>query len=195
VNSATANDSLVPISGTYDTEALERAVRRALWRLLPFLTVANVFNYLDRVNVSFAALAMNAELGLTATQFGFGAGLFYAGYVLFQVPSNLGLYRLGARRWLAGIMVVWGLVASAAAFAIGPVSFAILRLLSGAAEAGPGNYSLSVLLVSSAIPGTNPRLLSGGDSIFFRRRWASLRPNPSNSQIFRTIGLAVDVHR
>ena len=136
MNSPTANDSLDPVSRTDESEALDRAVRRALWRLLPLLTVANVFNYLDRVNVSFAALTMNAELGLSATQFGFGAGLFYAGYVLFQVPSNLGLYRLGARRWLAGIMVVWGLVASAAAFAVGPVSFAVLRLLSGAAEAG-----------------------------------------------------------
>jgi ACS family tartrate transporter-like MFS transporter len=164
VNSAVANGSLVPIPGT--DEALERAVRRALWRLLPLLTVANVFNYLDRVNVSFAALTMNAELGLTATQFGFGAGLFYAGYVLFQIPSNLGLYRWGARRWLAGIMVVWGLAASAAALAIGPASFAVLRLLSGAAEAGltpgiilylsywfPANYRARILaFYLAAIP-------------------------------------------
>jgi ACS family tartrate transporter-like MFS transporter len=164
VNNAVANGSLVPIPAT--DEALERAVRRALWRILPLLTVANVFNYLDRVNVSFAALTMNAELGLTATQFGFGAGLFYAGYVLFQIPSNLGLYRLGARRWLAGIMVVWGLVASAAALAIGPASFAVLRLLSGAAEAGltpgiilylsywfPANYRARILaFYLAAIP-------------------------------------------
>ena len=110
-----------------------RAVRR---RLLPFLFLLYDVAYLDRVNVGFAALHMNRDLGLTPAAFGFGAGVFFVGYALFEVPSNLLLVRMGARRWIARILLTWGLVSVAMLFARGPVSFAALRFCLGAAEAG-----------------------------------------------------------
>jgi ACS family tartrate transporter-like MFS transporter len=115
----------------------ERAVvRKAAWRLLPFLCVVYFVAYLDRVNVGFAALTMNTDLGLTATQFGFGAGIFFFSYFLFEVPSNFALQRFGARVWIARIMITWGVISVAMAFVKGPTSFAILRFLLGIAEAG-----------------------------------------------------------
>jgi ACS family tartrate transporter-like MFS transporter len=105
-------------------------------RLLPFLFVLYVVCFLDRVNVGFAALQMNRDLGLSPAAYGFGAGIFFLGYVLFEVPSNLMLARLGARVWISRIMISWGLVASAMMFVRGPVSLSVLRFLLGAAEAG-----------------------------------------------------------
>jgi sugar phosphate permease len=116
---------------------LERRVfDRITWRLMPVLIVAYVFNYVDRNNIAFAALTMNGELGLTATQFGVGAGMFFVGYCFLEIPSNLVLYRIGARAWLARIMITWGLVSAATIFVSGSTSFYVLRLLLGAAEAG-----------------------------------------------------------
>jgi ACS family tartrate transporter-like MFS transporter len=107
------------------------------WRLMPLLTTAYILNYLDRTNVSFAALTMNQAIGLTATQFGLGSGLFFfLGYCFLEVPSNVALYRFGPRRWLSRIMISWGLVSAAMSLAVGPHSFYGLRLLLGAAEAG-----------------------------------------------------------
>lgn len=104
---------------------------------MPVLTTAYVLNYLDRTNVGFAALTMNQAIGLTATQFGLGSGLFFfLGYCFLEVPSNVALYRFGARRWLSRIMISWGVVSAAMALAVGPTSFYGLRLLLGAAEAG-----------------------------------------------------------
>lgn len=114
----------------------QSAVRKAAWRFIPLLALAYFFNYLDRTSVGFAALTMNRDLGLTATQFGWGAGIMFAGYCLFEVPSNLALYRFGARRWLARIMITWGFFAAATALAIGPKSFYATRLLLGIGEAG-----------------------------------------------------------
>jgi MFS transporter, ACS family, tartrate transporter len=113
-----------------------RAGSKAAWRFLPILTIAYILNYLDRTSVGIAALTMNRDLGLTAYQFGWGAGLLFASYSVLEIPSNLILYRFGARRWIARIMITWGLVAAANAFVVGPVSFYIVRLLLGAAEAG-----------------------------------------------------------
>jgi len=113
-----------------------RAFKKVAWRLMPLLSVGYVLNYLDRNNVGFAALTMNREIGLTATQFGTGAGILFFGYCLFEVPSNLALYRFGARLWISRIMVTWGLVSAAMIFVKGPASFYLLRLLLGAAEAG-----------------------------------------------------------
>lgn len=112
------------------------ACRKAALRLIPLLALAYFVNYLDRTNVGFAALTMNHDLDLTATQFGFAAGIFYIGYCLFEVPSNLAMYRYGARRWIARIMVTWGLFAAATAFSTGPTSYSVIRLLAGIAEAG-----------------------------------------------------------
>ena len=106
------------------------------WRFLPIFTIAYVLNYLDRTSVGFAALTMNRDIGLTAYEFGWGAGLLFASYSVFEIPSNLILYRFGARRWIARIMITWGVVAAANAFVVGPTSFYIVRLLLGAAEAG-----------------------------------------------------------
>jgi ACS family tartrate transporter-like MFS transporter len=112
------------------------AIRKVTLRLIPFLVLCFVMSYLDRANVGFAAFQMNSDLGLTATQFGFGSGVFFLGYCLFEVPSNLLLARVGARRWIARIMISWGVLAAALAFTRGPVSFAVLRFLLGVAEAG-----------------------------------------------------------
>lgn len=118
-------------------DALEYAtLRRVTWRLIPFLFVVFIANYLDRVNVSFAALQMNQDLGLSGTAYGFGAGIFFLGYVLFQVPSSLLLERVGARRWIAAITIAWGGIASAMMFVRGPTTFYLLRFLLGSVEAG-----------------------------------------------------------
>jgi len=112
------------------------ALRKAKLRLLPFLFLLYIANYIDRINVSFAALQMNRELNFSPVVFGFGSGLFFIGYVLFEIPSNLILARVGARRWIARIMVSWGLLSAATMFAKGARSFYLLRFLLGSAEAG-----------------------------------------------------------
>ncbi len=112
------------------------AITKAARRLLPFLILCYAVNFLDRVNVGFAALAMNEDLGFTPTIFGAGAGIFFIGYLLFEVPSNLALQRFGARIWIARIMISWGLVASAMALVSGTTSFYVMRFLLGVAEAG-----------------------------------------------------------
>jgi MFS transporter, ACS family, tartrate transporter len=105
-------------------------------RLIPFVVLLFTVNFLDRVNVGFAALTMNRDLGFSPAVFGFGAGVFFLGYFVFEVPSNLVLARIGARRWIAFIMVVWGAVSAACAFVQDAWSFYVLRFVLGAAEAG-----------------------------------------------------------
>jgi MFS transporter, ACS family, tartrate transporter len=112
------------------------ALRKVRWRLIPFLFILYVVAYLDRVNVGFAALDMNRDLGFSAAVYGMGSGLFFLTYTLLEVPSNLLLARLGARVWIARIMFTWGLASTAMVFVTGPASFYGLRLLLGAAEAG-----------------------------------------------------------
>jgi MFS family permease len=131
-----ADNSLMRQSDFEVTEVRRRALSKVAWRFLPILTIAYVLNYLDRTSVGFAALTMNRDLGLTAYEFGWGAGLLFASYSIFEIPSNLILYRFGARRWIARIMITWGVVAAANAFVVGPTGFYIVRLLLGAAEAG-----------------------------------------------------------
>lgn len=116
--------------------AMHSAVHKAALRFVPLLTVAYLFNYLDRTSLSVAGLTMNAQLGLTPLQFGFAGGIFFLGYSTFEIPSNLLLYRVGARRWIARIMVSWGIVSAATAFVVGPHSFYGVRLLLGIMEAG-----------------------------------------------------------
>jgi MFS family permease len=100
------------------------------------LALAYLFNYLDRTSVGFAALQMNQAIGLSASQFGWGAGMMFFSYCILEVPSNVAMYHFGARRWLARIMITWGLAAAATAFAVGPMSFYIIRFLLGVFEAG-----------------------------------------------------------
>lgn len=118
-------------------ESEDNAVfKKAAWRLVPFLGLLYFASFLDRVNVGFAALQMNADLGLSPEAYGFGAGIFFVTYALFEVPSNLILERVGARRWIFRILVSWGLLSAATAFVWNETSFYTLRFLLGAAEAG-----------------------------------------------------------
>src|SRR5215208_6242632 len=112
------------------------ALRKATVRLIPFLFVLYIVSFLDRVNVSFAALQMNEDLGLSDAVYGLGAGIFFIGYFVFEVPSNLILERVGARVWIARIMITWGIISTAMFLVTGPVSFYLLRFLLGVAEAG-----------------------------------------------------------
>lgn len=114
----------------------ERVFAKIAWRLMPLLVSGYVLNYLDRNNVGFAALTMNKEIGLTATQFGRAAGIFFLGYCFFELPSNIALYRVGPRIWLARIMITWGLTSAATIFVTGSMSLYLLRFLLGVAEAG-----------------------------------------------------------
>ena len=114
----------------------QSAMRKVYLRVLPFAALTYFFCYLDRINVGFAALTMNKDLGLDPAMYGMAAGAFFWGYVLFEVPSNIILEKLGARLWIARIMVTWGIVSGLTAFATGPYSFMAIRFLLGLAEAG-----------------------------------------------------------
>ncbi|MEO8584311.1 MAG: MFS transporter, partial [Flavitalea sp.] len=114
----------------------EKTIATVTKRLIPFLMLLYLIAYLDRSNISVAALQMNADLGLSAKMYGIGAGLFYVTYILFEVPSNIILVKVGARKWIARIMVSWGLVAMGMAFIHTPYQLYGMRLLLGAAEAG-----------------------------------------------------------
>jgi MFS transporter, ACS family, tartrate transporter len=115
---------------------IESASRKIAWRLIPYLMLCYFVAYLDRVNLGFAALTFKGDLGLSDAAFGLGAGIFFAGYFIFEVPSNIILDKVGARAWIARIMVTWGLVSAAMAFVQGETSFYIIRFLLGVAEAG-----------------------------------------------------------
>jgi len=118
-------------------DALERrTLAKITARIVPFLIICYFVAYLDRVNVGFAALTMNKDLGISASAFGFGAGIFFFSYFLFEVPSNLALERFGARKWIARIMLTWGILSGAMAFISGETGFYVVRVLLGAAEAG-----------------------------------------------------------
>jgi MFS family permease len=157
---------LAPAAPGEQAALRDSALRKNAWRLLPILTLAFLFNYIDRTSVGFAGLTMNKDLGLTATEFGWAAGVLFVGYCVFEIPSNLALHRFGARRWLARIMITWGLAAAATAFVVGPNSFYVARFVLGVAEAGffpgaayllacwfPAQYRTGVLaLLSMAVP-------------------------------------------
>src|SRR5215831_3534497 len=112
------------------------ALRKVTLRLIPFLFLLYIVAWLDRVNVGFAALQMNSDLGFSSAAFGFGSGVFFLGYCLFEVPSNLVLHRVGARRWISRIMISWGVISAAMMFVRTTSTFYVLRFLLGAAEAG-----------------------------------------------------------
>jgi MFS family permease len=124
-------------ASTSADKALEAVTMRAVsWRLMPFLLAAYGICIIDRVNVGFAALQMNKAVGIDPKTYGLGVGVFFIGYFILEVPSNLALERFGARKWIARIMISWGLVSGAFALIGGPISFLTLRFLLGAAEAG-----------------------------------------------------------
>ena len=118
-------------------DRLESAVvSRLMWRLMPFLFLLYIVAYLDRINVSFAVLQMRGQLGISDRVYGRAAGMFFAGYFFFQLPSNLVLEKVGVRRWISALMVAWGVISCLMIFIRGPVSFYGMRFLLGAAEAG-----------------------------------------------------------
>lgn len=151
-------------------DRLEQVVISKLgWRILPFLILCYFVAFLDRVNVGFAALHMNGDLGFTAYIYGFGAGIFSIGYFLFEVPSNLALHRFGARIWIPRIMITWGIVSAGFAFVYNDTSFYVMRFLLGAAEAG-------------FFPGI----------VFYLSRWFPARHLSSATAIF-ILGLPISV--
>src|SRR5689334_9358423 len=114
----------------------ERIFARCAWRILPFLSLLFLLNYLDRVNVGFAALTMNRDLGFSSSVFGFGAGLLFFSFFLFAIPSAVAAERFGARWWLFGTLFAWGLLSAATAFVRGAAGFYAIRFMLGATEAG-----------------------------------------------------------
>ena len=116
----------------FETAVIGKIARR----ILPLILVSYCVAHIDRANIAVAALTMNKELGLSASTYGFGAGVFFLGYFLFEVPSNLILEVVGARRWIARIMFSWGLLSAGCALVTGPTSFVVVRFLLGIAEAG-----------------------------------------------------------
>lgn len=122
--------------GPHASSLLDGAYRKVTWRLIPFIFVCYLFNYLDRVNVGFAKLEMLDALQLSETVYGLGAGIFFIGYVTFGVPSNLILHKLGARRWIAVMMMAWGSLSACMLFVTTPTEFYVLRFFTGVAEAG-----------------------------------------------------------
>jgi MFS transporter, ACS family, tartrate transporter len=166
-------------------------VRKVAWRFVPLLVTAAFLAYLDRVNVSFAAITMNADIGLSAAAYGFGAGVFFIPYVLFEVPSNIILERVGARRWLSRIMLTWGLVSLCMVFVRGEYSFYAVRALLGLAEAGlypgvvyflttwfPSSYRARIfglfwlsIPLSTVIGAPVSGLILGLDGVFGLRGW------------------------
>jgi len=132
-------DAAIPTTarpGAMLTDLQRSAIRKTAWRFVPLVTVAYLFNYLDRTCLGFAALTMKTDIGITNEQLGLGAGIFFAGYSFFEMPSNLAMYKVGARRWIARIMITWGILSAAMIFVTGPNSFYGMRFALGVAEAG-----------------------------------------------------------
>ena len=127
-----AADAVLPQPASF----VDATYRKVAWRLLPFLFLCYVVAYLDRVNVGFAKLQMLSDLKFSETAYGLGAGIFFIGYFIFEIPSNLILHRTGARRWIARIMITWGFLSSSMMFVTSETMFYVLRFLLGAAEAG-----------------------------------------------------------
>jgi MFS transporter, ACS family, tartrate transporter len=174
------------------TQTIEqRTIAKVSWRLLPLVAVAYCVAYIDRSNISVAALTMNKDLGFSAYLYGWGAGIFFFGYFLFEIPSNLILEKVGARIWIARIMITWGIISGLTAFITGTTSFLIIRFLLGAAEAGffpgmilyltywfPAQYRgrvISTLFiaqpVANAIASSGSAAILGMDGVLGFRGW------------------------
>src|SRR5258705_12963356 len=121
-----------PVPATIEQNAYEKI----FGRVVTFIMICYVFAYLDRINIGFAKLQMEVDLGFSETVYGLGAGVFFIGYFLFEIPSNLILYRVGARLWIARIMITWAVISAAMLFVTSATGFYVLRFLLGVAEAG-----------------------------------------------------------
>ena len=177
-------------------EAIEqRTMRKVVRHLIPLAIICYFVNYLDRVNLSFAALEMNKDLGFSATVYGFGAGVFFIAYFLLETPSNLIMVKVGARRWIARIMFTWGLLSGAMAFIQGETSFYVLRFLLGAARGGlfSGHAVLPLAVLSRRLPRPHGQHVHGRHCLF-RRLWCTgFQPDPLHEQLRRPQRLAMGV--
>ena len=174
-------------------DALElRTMAKVSRRLLPYAVIGYFIAYLDRVNLSFAALEMNKDLGFSATVYGVGAGMFFISYFLLETPSNLIMVRMGARRWIARIMFTWGLLSGAMAFVSGETSFYIVRFLLGAAEAGffPGILFYLTLYFPAAYRGRMVGIFMAAAPVLGGDRRAALDPDPGHRRLAGLQGLA-----
>jgi ACS family tartrate transporter-like MFS transporter len=124
------------VAADFKADDHRRTMMKVTWRLIPLIVVSFIVAYIDRSNVAFAALTMNKDLGFSAYVYGAGAGIFFLGYAIFEIPSNLILERVGARRWISRIMITWGVISALMATVTGPISFLTMRFLLGVAEAG-----------------------------------------------------------
>ncbi len=167
--------------------------RKIAWRLVPFLMLLYLVAFLDRVNISFAALTMNRDLGISETLYGFAAGVFFLSYCLFQVPANPVLARMGARRWLAILMVAWGVVSMATAFVVSPSTYIGARFLLGIAESGfyPGVIYYFTFWLPRSVPHARTGAVSARAAPVQLHRLANLRPHPAREPGCGTQGLAV----
>ena len=178
------------------SELETRVMRKISFRIVPFIMLLYFIAFIDRVNIGFAALTMNKDLGFSPAVFGLGAGIFFLGYFLFEVPSNLILNKVGARLWIARVMITWGIISAIFAFIRGETSFLILRFLLGVAEAGffPG----IILYLSFWFPA---RYRAGVVSLVHGRcshigsSWlAAFERFVGDGRLAWPQGLAVDVH-
>ena len=162
-----------------DTAIEKTAMRKIYMRLLPFAILSYFLAYIDRINVSFAGLTMRGDLDMSATAFGFAAGTFYWGYFLFEVPSNIIMEKVGARVWIARILITWGIFAGLTAMITGSTTFAIVRFLLGVAEAGffPG----IVLYFTYWFPSYHHARIVSGSSSGSLSRWPPVRRSPRAS--------------
>ena len=179
------NPSAVP--GTPMSDALKAAVSKVKMHVLPLFVIMFIVNYIDRVNVGFVRSHMETDLGIGAAAYGLGAGLFFVGYAIFEVPSNMLLQRFGARAWLARIMLTWGVVAMAMAFVKGETSFYVLRFLLGAAEAGffPGIIYYFTQWLPSSERGKAMAIFLSGSAI------ASVISGPVTGALLNVTGLGL----
>jgi D-galactonate transporter len=133
---ASTNIGAAGVNTSANEQEKSRVYAKVFWRIMPFLMLCYVIAYLDRVNVGFAKLQMSVDLGFSETVFGLGAGVFFLGYFLFEVPSNILMHKVGARVWIARIMITWGILSAAFMYVETPMQFYVLRFLLGLAEAG-----------------------------------------------------------
>src|SRR6195952_1019504 len=168
-------------------DVLARAASNVKRHVLPLFVVMFIVNYIDRVNIGFVRSHMEADLGIGAAAYGLGAGLFFVGYALFEVPSNMLLQRFGARAWLTRIMLTWGLAAMAMAFVRGETSFYVLRFILGAAEAGffPGIIYYFTQWLPSTERGTAMAIFFSGSAI------ASVVSGPVTGALLNVTGLGL----
>ena len=174
-------------NGSNLSEALVSAVAKVKRHVLPLFVIMFIVNYIDRVNVGFVRSHMETDLGIGAAAYGLGAGLFFVGYAIFEVPSNILLQRFGARAWLARIMLTWGVVAMAMAFVKGETSFYVLRFLLGAAEAGffPGIIYYFTQWLPSSERGKAMAIFLSGSAI------ASVISGPVTGALLNVTGLGL----